>query len=218
MLFHRWGTIIEILASTRLFSKHHKYRDSKMTIKEVIDLVKEMELEKDSAAMIAPGNMLDSHVTITTTNSLDEYEDEDDGEETGRETEPDPDYEADILPEPQIDYFEHPAVRKSSLPHQNQMFHQSFAMNNFMTPMNHPHESVMLHENAGQVLMHRDGHLKPLQSLDARVIKQFRALEQKDPRFKRKILKGKQLTTGRVNNLTQRIKSPGGNDYNYNQI
>lgn len=46
MLFHRWGTIIEILASTRLFSKHHKYRDTKLTIQEAVDLIKEMELEK----------------------------------------------------------------------------------------------------------------------------------------------------------------------------
>lgn len=46
MLFHRWGTIVEILASTRLFSKHHKYRDTKLTIQEAVDLIKEMELEK----------------------------------------------------------------------------------------------------------------------------------------------------------------------------
>ena len=47
MLFHIWGTIIEILASTRLFSKHHKYRVSKLTIKEAVDLIKKMELEKE---------------------------------------------------------------------------------------------------------------------------------------------------------------------------
>ena len=65
MLFHRWGTIIEILASTRLFSKHHKYRDSKLTIKEAVDLIKKMELEKDGG-MINP-NLLDSRTTNSTT-------------------------------------------------------------------------------------------------------------------------------------------------------
>ena len=65
MLFHRWGTIIEILASTRLFSKHHKYRDSKLTIKEAVDLIKEMELEKDGG-MINNTNFLDSRTTNST--------------------------------------------------------------------------------------------------------------------------------------------------------
>ena len=71
MLFHRWGTIIEILASTRLFSKHHKYRDSKLTIKEAVDLIKEMELEREGAHMgmhNGGANFLDSHTTNSTTN------------------------------------------------------------------------------------------------------------------------------------------------------
>jgi hypothetical protein len=68
MLFHRWGTIIEILASTRLFSKHHKYRDSKLTIKEAVDLIKKMELEKDGG-MINP-NFMDSRTTNSTTTEV----------------------------------------------------------------------------------------------------------------------------------------------------
>ena len=196
MLFHRWGTIIEILASTRLFSKHHKYRDSKLTIKEAVDLIKEMELEREGQ------NPYDSTNTTAQTN-----EDDD-----SNLVEPDPDYDDDILPEPEPDYFDHPAVRKSSLvtnynaqnPNQSNLYnHQSFnsyvGRENFMTPNpSYPN----LQSEAGGV----QNSLKPLQSLDVRVMKQFRALEQRDPRFKRKV---KQIQF-----MSNRVASPGGTEYN----
>jgi hypothetical protein len=98
MLFHRWGTIVEILASTRILRRHHKYRKANMTIQEAVDLIKEMELEK----------RIDLHDTNTTTtnSNVDTTSDE-----------PEPDYldveEDDILPEPEPDYFEHPAVQEA---------------------------------------------------------------------------------------------------------
>ena len=208
MLFHRWGTIIEILASTRLFSKHHKYRDSKMTIKEAVDLIKEMELEIDGH------NLLDSQSNSTTMNS------EEEEEEDTTQNEPDPDYDEDILPEPQADYFEHPAVRKSSVPVTNgnatynpshvTQFQQSFnsyvGRDNFMTP-NPLLNNMQALPNGAEFAQGQT--LKPLQSLDVKVMKQFRALEQKDPRFKRKV---KQIQ------FMNRIRSPGGTEYNYSQI
>ena len=65
--------------------------------------------------------------------------------------------------------------------------------------------------------------LRPLQSLDARVLKQFRALEQKDPRFKRRVVRNSnQLNNGpnsnSVNQFMTRFISPGGTEYNYSQI
>jgi chitin synthase len=214
MLFHRWGTIIEILASTRLFSKHHKYRDSKMTIKEAVDLIKEMELEKDGI------NLLDSNSNSTTLNSEEDEED-------NTQTEPDPDYDEDILPEPQADYFEHPTVRKSSMPITNgatgynpnhMTFQQSFnsyvGRDNFMTPnpmLNTVHnlQNLQVGGHSNGLEFNQGQSLKPLQSLDVKVMKQFRALEQKDPRFKRKV---KQIQ------FMNRIRSPGGTEYNYSQI
>ena len=209
MLFHRWGTIIEILASTRLFSKHHKYRDSKLTIKEAVDLIKEMELERDGAGHL---NLLDSRTTNSTTMSS-EQEEEEEEEEDNTHAEPDPDYDVDILPEPQADYFEHPAVRKSSYNASNannvnpslSNGNQSFARDAFVTP-----NPLLSHHHQGEMTQ---SQLKPLQSLDARVMKQFRALEQKDPRFRRKTKSG-----SGPNAALSRFRSPGGTEYNYSQI
>jgi hypothetical protein len=64
--------------------------------------------------------------------------------------------------------------------------------------------------------------LRPLQSLDARVLKQFRALEQKDPRFKRRVVRNSNQFNGPnsnpVNQFMTRFISPGGTEYNYSQI
>ena len=98
MIFHRWGTVIEILASTRILKRHHKYRKANMTIQEAVDLIKEMELEKRI-------DLQDTNTTSTNSN-VDTTSDE-----------PEPDYleaeEEDILPEPEPDYFEHPAVQEA---------------------------------------------------------------------------------------------------------
>jgi hypothetical protein len=217
MLFHRWGTIVEILASTRLFSKHHKYRDTMLTIQEAVDLIKEMELEKQDVNQLFINDAGNS-----TANSSNEYE--------SNFVEPDPDYDEDILPEPEPDYFDHPAVNNEhnwneplramspSQRHQNQFnLNVSNTYSNrdmFMSPtvrylQAHGDGQNMAGNNGGAhngqnqngsfMLSPRQNILKPMHSLDVRVLRQFRALEQKDPRFKRRV---QQI----------RLGSPGGND------
>lgn len=95
MLFHRWGTIIEILASTRLFSKHHKYRDTKLTIQEAVDLIKEMELEKQDIN----NNIMNSDDPnlgpLSAMNHMGELQDETNS--MGETYVPDPDYDQVIF-------------------------------------------------------------------------------------------------------------------------
>ncbi len=228
MLFHRWGTIIEILASTRLFSKHHKYRDSKLTIQEAVDLIKEMELEKEGI------ELLYDHTNAISSTAVDDDEHNADPEP---EPEPDPDYneDQDILPEPEPDYFDHPAVnnvdnwnrrlKEMSPTLQNQhggsniqyvLNNSHHNQNNFMSPNPNVHQEAHhqqnqlfpnLPNNNSFMYSPRHSSLKPLQSLDVRVLRQFRALEQKNPDFKRRV---KQIQF-RSNRLT----SPGANGVPY---
>ncbi len=220
MLFHRWGTIVEILASTRLFNKHHKYKDTKLSIQEAVDLIKEMELEKQD-------QFFDPTSTASSIN--------DDENGPGSSDEPDPDYDEDILPEPEPDYFDHPAVNNEhnwneplrlmspAQRHQNQ-FNMSSSYNHhhannmlMMSPAqryhhhgNHHHHNDINNNNPNQVNSsfsyspRHGGHLKPLQSLDVRVMRQFRALELRDPRFKRKIQQ--------IQFMTNRLNSPTNNN------
>ncbi|CAF0706559.1 unnamed protein product [Brachionus calyciflorus] len=207
MLFHRWGTIVEILASTRLSSKHHKYRDSKMTVQEAVDLIKEMELEKQT-------ENFDPQMSSNQTSDDENM------------TEPDPDYDEDILPEPQPDYFEHPAVNnmdnwnkpmKALSPtmnnYQNNLnmssFNMGYRMNeNFMSPpmrrfsQNQDNQFM----NNSSVVYSPRNFLKPLQSLDARVMRQFKALEQRDPRFKRRV-KQIQYMSNRLGSPNQMVEN-----------
>lgn len=223
MLFHRWGTIVEILASTRLFNKHRKYRDTKLTIQEAVDLIKEMELEKQSFPMF------DSTGSTNTTT-----------EDDANSTEPDPDYmqgdEEDILPEPEPDYFDHPAV--NNIDNWNRRFKSGMTpmpQSNFNHNLSHiqPNPSArysgrenfsppypanqqqdflqtQLPTNNGFVFSPRTNNLRPLQSLDTKVMRQFRVLEQKDPRFKRRV---KQLQY-----MSNRLASPGGTDIAFNNV
>lgn len=96
MLFHRWGTIAEILSSTRVISKHKKYRNAKLTVQEAVDLIKEMELEKDSQIDLSSNTFGNTEDEITQP-EIDSQQDED-----------------DILPEPEPDYFNHPAVNNAN--------------------------------------------------------------------------------------------------------
>ena len=214
MLFHRWGTIIEILASTRLFSKHHKYRDTKLTIQEAVDLIKEMELEKQDM-----NQLFFSETGNSTSNMTSEYD--------TNFAEPDPDYDEDILPEPEPDYFDHPAVNNETnwneplramspaqRHHQNQFnLNMSNSYNNrdmFMSPSMRylqPNDPQGMQNGGGGQNGGKNGSFaysprqhafKPLQSLDVRVMRQFRALEQKDPRFKRRVQQI-QYMSGRLN-------------------
>jgi chitin synthase len=220
MLFHRWGTIIEILASTRLFSKHHKYRKSKLTIQEAVDLIKEMELETHGREPYI------DHGSNSPSNNV--------SNEDSSFVEPDPDYvqgeDEDILPEPEPDYFDHPAVNNAvnwnryyrlmsptsaamagqinnlngptqSFLNAHQMNHLHYINhNNNISPYpNHlvgysqenSHFGQLTHNPLFQNVLStsafspRQASLRPLQSLDDRVMRQFKVLEQKDPRFKK---------------------------------
>jgi chitin synthase len=206
MLFHRWGTIVEILASTRLFSKHHKYRDTKLTIQEAVDLIKEMELERqgsidfDATSMGTPSaNSLEDSSSIDTDNDNKINEE-------------------DILPEPEPDYFEHPAVNNAQNwnHNHNQSIQSSEFGNGRHNPFNHsqiftgkdgitsPFPSKRQQNfrmnggfqpmNTSMSYSPHQSSLKPLQSLDTRVIKRFRAMERNNPDFKRRL---RQIQTNR---------------------
>jgi hypothetical protein len=147
------------------------------------------------------------------------------------------------LPEPQADYFEHPTVRKSSFnpnsynTNTNNNNNQSFLNANrdfgsgagaggFMTPNPFLLPPGVVVGGTGQQPEITQSQLRPLQSLDARVLKQFRALEQKDPRFKRRVMRSSHtantIASGASGahgaNFMTRFISPGGTEYNYSQI
>lgn len=92
MLFHRWGTVIEILASTRIFSKHHKYRDTKLTIQEAVDLIKEMELEKQDLNNNNSNQEDGMLEPLSALNHMGETQDDESGS-MGETYVPDPDYD-----------------------------------------------------------------------------------------------------------------------------
>ncbi len=207
MLFHRWGTIAEILSSTRLISRHKKYRNTQLTVQEAVDLLKEMELEKDGL----PNATSETNQLTNTTSSGDDYSPQIDADSQANDD--------DILPEPEIDYFEHPAVNNannwnnryrqamSPAPYANPAaankrdFHNmSFAQQNQhvlgLNRYNH-HETGQMHQhypnggvggnglNSSVAYSPRQHNtLRPLHGLDSRVMRQFRALEKQDPRFK----------------------------------
>ncbi len=113
MLLHRWGTFVEILASTKLFEKHRKYKlkpgsdIAGMTSQEVAEVLKELDIQ-----LVVPPAPKQS-VTFQMEpmiNKEDEvhspdYDDEDDDETD--------DFE-DVYTEPPIDYFDHPVVQEAA--------------------------------------------------------------------------------------------------------
>ena len=118
MILHRWGTFIEILASTKLFEKHRKYRLKPgsdlagMNSQEVAEILKEMDIE-----LVVP---LTTSSTATTTlkdsvtfqmdpmmkpeeTTFDDEDDDDADDDDGQ----------DVYNEPPIDYFDHPCVQEA---------------------------------------------------------------------------------------------------------
>jgi chitin synthase len=203
MLFHRWGTIAEILSSTRIITRHKKYRDTQLTVQEAVDLLKEMELER--------GSQYGSPLEGNNTNSTDEYSNE--GENDS------PVNDDDILPEPEIDYFEHPAVNNInnwnhpykeamsphapnqrdqrggftnnlnlSYAHQNHVLglkrDNQYPSNSAYYNNNGYHNNVMNVNTSVAFASPRHNTLRPLHGLDNRVMRQFREMEKHDPRFK----------------------------------
>lgn len=205
MLFHRWGTIAEILSSTRVISKHKKYRNAKLTIQEAVDLIKEMELEPVSKQELG-GSMITSST-------------EEDSNQTDADfiSQMDDD---DILPEPEPDYFNHPAVnnvnnwnhrykeamspfvqsrdryRNDNLNishHRNLLGNHGQNIGGETRFNNYPHggntqfgynDMNQNFMNQHEMFSPRQNNLRPLHNLDNRVMRQFKALERHDPRFR----------------------------------
>jgi len=111
MILHRWGTFIEILASTKLFEKHRKYRlkpgsdIAGMTSQEVAEVLKDLDIELIVPSSITvPKDSITFQIDSLITKQKDlinQNEDEDSEEE-------------DVYNEPSIDYFDHPLVQESA--------------------------------------------------------------------------------------------------------
>lgn len=118
MLLHRWGTFIEILASTKLFEKHRKYKlkpgsdIAGMTSQEVAEVLRELDIQ-----LVVPGNIKEPKQSVAfqmepvvneedETYSPDYDNDDDDDDETD-------DFE-DVYTEPPVDYFDHPVVQDAA--------------------------------------------------------------------------------------------------------
>ena len=116
MILHRWGTFIEILASTKLFEKHRKYKLKpgsnivEMTSQEVAEVLKDLDIEvvvpstnnataKDSVVFEMEPSMNTGHHAI---DEVDDQEDDDFSDEQ------------DVYNEPPIDYFDHPVVQDAA--------------------------------------------------------------------------------------------------------
>ena len=117
MLLHRWGTFIEILASTKLFEKHRKYKLKpgsniiEMTSQEVAEILKDLDIEIVIPTSITiPKENITSQmesIIITKQNDLINPNINDDGDDDDSE-------EQDVYNEPSIDYFDHPFVQESA--------------------------------------------------------------------------------------------------------
>lgn len=112
MILHRWGTFIEILASTKLFEKHRKYKLKPgsdiggMTSQEVAEVLKDLDIELVvPTSMTIPKDSLsyqtNSIITKQQKDLINQHEDEDNEEQ-------------DVYKEPPIDYFDHPFVQESA--------------------------------------------------------------------------------------------------------
>jgi signal recognition particle subunit SEC65 len=116
MILHRWGTFIEILASTKLFEKHRRYKlkpgsdIAGMTSQEVAEVLRELDIEivvptsmsipKGSVTVQMESVINKEQYLINQDEEEDDYEDQDDLE--------------DVYSEPSIDYFDHPAVQDAA--------------------------------------------------------------------------------------------------------
>ena len=120
MLLHRWGTFVEILASTKLFEKHRKYKlkpgsdIAGMTSQEVAEVLRDLDIQlvvppvtglstvpaKQSVTFQMEPMM---NKTDDCHSSPDYDQDEDDSNDFG-----------DVYSEPPIDYFDHPYVQEAA--------------------------------------------------------------------------------------------------------
>ncbi len=113
MILHRWGTFIEILASTKLFEKHRKYKLKPgsdivgMTSQEVAEVLRDLDIELvvPSSTSIPKDNVTFEMESFSTKekNLINQDYDDDDSEE-----------QDDVYNEPPIDYFDHPVVQEAA--------------------------------------------------------------------------------------------------------
>jgi hypothetical protein len=107
MLLHRWGTFIEILASTKLFEKHRKYKlkpgsnIAEMTSQEVAEVLRDLDIE-----VVIPTSITipKDSVTFQMESIITKEDDDDDDSEE----------QSDVYNEPPIDYFDHPVVQEAA--------------------------------------------------------------------------------------------------------
>ena len=124
MLLHRWGTFIEILASTKLFEKHRKYKlkagsdIAAMTSQEVAEVLKDLDIQlvvPPVTAVAAAGPPKHSVTfqmdpVVTRDHHMHVHDDRDDDDDDDDESD---DFE-DVYIEPPIDYFDHPLVQEAA--------------------------------------------------------------------------------------------------------
>jgi len=115
MLLHRWGTFVEILASTKLFEKHRKYKlkpgsdIAGMTSQEVAEVLRDLDIQLVvPPVIIAPKQSVTFQMEpiINKENDIcspDYDEDEDESDDF-----------QDVYIEPPIDYFDHPVVQEAA--------------------------------------------------------------------------------------------------------
>ena len=143
MIFHRWGTFIEILASTKLFEKHRKYRlkpgsdIAMMNNQEVAEILREMDIEvvlpSASSSSLTTGrtNFKDSvtfqmepvvetqrsvprSMAANDRNGAETHHNDGDGDHNNDDDDDDFDDDGhDVYNEPPIDYFDHPYVQEA---------------------------------------------------------------------------------------------------------
>ncbi len=111
MLLHRWGTFIEILASTKLFEKHRKYKlkpgsdIAGMTSQEVAEVLRELDIQVVVPPMSsAPKQSVAFQMEPVNEVHSPDYDEDDDESD---------DFE-DVYIEPPIDYFDHPVVQEAA--------------------------------------------------------------------------------------------------------
>ena len=115
MLLHRWGTFIEILASTKLFEKHRKYRlkpgsnITDMTSQEVAEILRELDIQLVVPPVTkTPKEFVTFQMepAINEENEISNPDYDDDEDET--------DVFGDVYTEPPVDYFDHPVVQEAA--------------------------------------------------------------------------------------------------------
>jgi hypothetical protein len=115
MILHRWGTFIEILASTKLFEKHRKYKlkpgsdIAGMTSQEVAEVLRDLDIQ-----LVVPPVTLAPKQSVTFQMEPIIHKDNDVCSPDYDEDEEESNEFEDVYIEPPIDYFDHPVVQEAA--------------------------------------------------------------------------------------------------------